>query len=389
MIRFMVQNKKPVAIIASFIVAFILMLAAPQTITLVGQGATFPEPLIIEWIIHFQKEYNNITVVYKGTGSGAGIKAILSRTVDFAGSDAPMTLSEWETANSRYGPILHIPETMGGIAVVFNIPGINNLNLTGEVLADIYLGKIEYWDHENITSLNPSLNLPHERIYVVKRADSSGTTYVFTDYLSRVSDEWKNTIGAKKSFSFPGSIGDRGLSGYGNAGVARVIQQTQFSIGYVEFAYAIKGKLNVAAIKNKAGKFVKPSLETISEAAKYATQLPDPEDCWHKVSIVNSPGENTYPITSFTYLLVYKNQDDPRKCAALKTWLRWILTKGQDYSESLLYPRLPQNVIEMCLSAIERIEAKASSKLVQSFGVFCLSLAIVCFRVDDDEKHFN
>lgn len=388
MIKFIAQNKKFVAMVTLSTIAFILMLSAPQTVVLVGQGATFPEPLIMEWIIHFQKEYNNITVIYKGTGSGAGVKAILSRTVDFAGSDAPMSPSEWKSANNRYGPILHIPETMGGIAIIFNIPGISSLNLTGEVLADIYLGKIEYWDHENISSLNPGLNLPHEKIYVVKRADSSGTTYVFTDYLSHVSEDWKNTIGTQRTFSFPDAIGDRGLSGYGNAGVSRIVQQTHFSIGYVEFAYAIKGNLTSAAIKNRAGKFIKPSLETISKAASYATQLPDPEECWYGVSIVNSPGEDTYPIASFTYILVYKYQEDPRKCAALKTWLRWIITKGQEYSESLLYPRLPQNIIELGLAAVEKIKTRTNVNTVSLLSITFCSFFTTYTRGGDYE-HFN
>ncbi len=381
MLRFMLKNRKFWLLLILFTVPLILMVSAPQAITLVGQGATFPEPLIMEWIIHFQERYGNITVIYKGTGSGAGVKAILSRTVDFAGSDAPMKLSEWEEANRKFGPIFHIPETMGGVAVVFNIPEVEELNLSGDVLADIYLGRIEYWDDPRIVSLNPGVGLPHERIYVVKRADSSGTTYIVTDYLSHVSAEWASTIGKTKTFSFPGAIRDRGLTGYGNAGVAQIIQQIPYSIGYVEFAYAVKGELKTVALRNKAGNFVKPSLETIAEAAKYASPLPDPEESWHNVSIVNSPGENTYPIVSFTYILVYKYQDSPEICAALKTWLRWILTEGQQYSERLLYPSLPQNIVEIGLSAVERLQTNISSEgckfqLCLIFPLFLVSTGI-------------
>ena len=375
MLKYLLKTPKFWLIILMFGLPLVFMVSAPRAITLVGQGATFPEPLIIEWIVHFQKKYNNITVVYKGTGSGAGVKAILSNTVNFAGSDAPLKLSEWEEANRRHGLILHIPEAIGGVAVVFNIPGVDELNLTGDILANIYLGHIEYWDDPNITAINPRIRLPHERIYVVKRADSSGTTYIFTDYLSHVSSEWAERIGKTKAFRFPDELGDRGLAGYGNAGVAQVVQQIPYSIGYVEFAYAVKGELKVVALKNRAGKFVKPSLETIAEAAKYATNLPDPWESWHNVSIVDSPGELTYPIVSFTYILVYKYQKDKTVCSALKTWLRWILTEGQEYSEGLLYPELPQNIVELGLSAVNRIQAEEnaeSSALLVGVSLFLI-----------------
>lgn len=344
-----------------------VMYPREQVIKLHGAGATFPYPLISLWAKEFHDEYPNITVEYQAIGSGGGIRAILDKTVDFAGSDAPLNPNEYANA-SRIGTIMHIPETLGGVVIAYNIPNLNGrLKLTGEIIAEIYLGNISKWNDPRIREVNPNLNLPDKDIIVVKRSDGSGTTYIFTDYLSNVSEAWRERIGKTKIFSFPDRIGNRGLSAPGNPGVTQMIIQNPYSIGYIELAYAHQQNMTTALIRNRDGYFVEGNLTTISAAAAGASKsLPLPWEPWFNATIVNSPGKLSYPISSFTYILVYREQYDYKKFLALKLWLKWILTKGQDYAPTLLYPKLPHEVIKLGLLAVDSLTYLGGSLSAQS-----------------------
>lgn len=347
-----------------------------------GAGATFPYPLIFKWIQEFRKIYPNITVNYQAIGSGGGIRAIIDGTVDFGASDAPLNQEEYEKACLK-GLILHIPETLGAIAIVYNIPNVDKqLRLTGEIIADIYLGKITSWSDPSITSLNPDISLPDHEIIVIKRSDGSGTTYVFTDYLSAVSEEWKERVGKTKIFNFPEEIGDRGISAKGNQGVAGALIQTPYSIAYIEISYALQNDIPTALIKNADGYFVEANLTTISASAVGAIDyLPYAWESWSNVSIVNAPGTNSYPISSFSYILVYANQTSPEKCSALKKWLTWIVTEGQKYAEPLYYAPLPQPVIERNLAAIELIHCEKTDSMHAVSIINTTNFLLFCTRI--------
>ena len=351
------RNIKLISVIIIIsLVGYYFLIPKYNIVQLLGAGATFPYPLIFKWTQEFRKIYPNITVNYQAIGSGGGIRAIIEQTVDFGASDVPLNNKEFEEARKK-GTILHVPETIGAIAIVYNIPELNGrLKLSGEVLADIYLGKIAKWNDPRIASLNPGLNLPDQDIIVVKRSDGSGTTYIFTDFLSAVSEEWKTLIGPTKIFDFPDNIGDRGIAAKGNQGVSGVIQQNPYTIGYIELAYAIQNNFPVALIRNKDGYFVEPNITTIQAAAAgIVQQLPKPWDSWENVSIVYAPGKLAYPLSSLSYILVYAEQRDYRKCLALKKWLSWIVTEGQKFAEELHYVPLPQEIIQLDLLAIEHI----------------------------------
>ena len=356
-----IKSKKValLTIVLTFVFTSSTVIAQPSVsnVTLTGAGATFPYPLISKWINEFQKVYPNITVNYQPIGSGGGIQQIIAQTVDFAGSDAPLNKEEYLNASQK-GTILHIPETIGALVIAYNLPGIDKgLKLSGDIIADIYLGKISRWNDPRILELNMDLNLPDEEIIVVKRSDGSGTTYIFTDYLSKVSEEWSFKIGVTKIFSFPKEVGDRGISAKGNQGVAGAILQNPYSIGYIEFAYAIQSNISVALLRNRAGNFVQPNTTTIrSAAASAAGLLPKPWESWENVSIVNAPGELSYPISSFSYILVYREQSNYGKYKALLKWLTWIVTEGQKYSESLHYVPLPSEIVEIDLEAISTLQ---------------------------------
>ncbi|NOZ82889.1 MAG: phosphate ABC transporter substrate-binding protein PstS, partial [Euryarchaeota archaeon] len=259
-------------------------------------------------------------------------------------SDAPLTEEEY----SRMQGILHIPETLGSVAVVYNLPGVEELRLSGEVLAEIYLGKITRWNDPKIAELNPGVELPDEQIVVVRRSDGSGTTFVFSDYLSSVSGEWREKVGKGKSLSWP-----VGLGGKGNEGVAGLVKQNPYSIGYVELAYAVENGMSYASIKNRAGRFVKPSIESTSAAAAGAApELPKGYESWAEVSIVNAPGEDAYPISSFSYLLVYRDLSvipgmTEAKAKALVEFLWWAVHDGQRYAPELHYAPLPEQVVKL------------------------------------------
>lgn len=350
-------------IIAILVLVAALMLGCAQKpdedvdvskITITGAGASFPYPLISKWAEEYKK-LTGVTINYQSIGSGGGIRQIIAKTVDFGASDAPMTPSEYEKAPG----ILHIPETIGAVVVAYNIPDLNGrLKLSGEVIADIYLGKITKWNDPRIAELNPDLNLPDKEIVVVKRADGSGTTYIFTDYLSSVSEEWAEKIGKGKVFNFPAEVAGRGVQAKGNEGVTATIKQNPYSIGYIELAYAVQNNVPHALIKNKAGNFVDANVETVAAAAaNSAKNLPKGDEPWYDVSIVNAPGENSYPISSFSYLLVYKDLSymPEEKAKALVDFLKWAVTEGQKYAEPLHYVPLPEEVQKHNLETISMI----------------------------------
>jgi len=351
-------------IIAILVLVAALMLGCAQKpdedvdtskITITGAGASFPYPLISKWAEEYKK-LTGVTINYQSIGSGGGIRQIIAKTVDFGASDAPMTPAEYKKAPG----ILHIPETIGAVVVAYNIPDLNGrLKLSGEVIADIYLGKITKWNDPRIAELNPDLNLPDKEIVVVKRADGSGTTYIFTDYLSSVSKEWAEKIGKGKVFNFPPEVASRGVQAKGNEGVTATIKQNPYSIGYIELTYAVQNNVPYALIKNKAGNFVEANVETVAAAAaNSAKDLPKGDEPWHDVSIVNAPGENSYPISSFSYLLVYKDLSymPEKKAKALVDFLKWAVTEGQKYAEPLHYVPLPEEVQKHNLETISMIK---------------------------------
>jgi phosphate ABC transporter phosphate-binding protein len=313
---------------------------APETLTLNGAGATFPYPLISKWSSEYNKIKPDAQINYQSVGSGAGIKQITARTVDFGASDAPLTEQEYANVSG----ILQIPESIGAVVVAYNLPGIQKgVKLSGDVVADIFLGKITKWNDPKIVLLNPEIQFPAKDIIVAHRSDGSGTTFVFTDYLSAVSPDWKSKVAKGKSVNWP-----VGLGGKGNEGVSGLLNQNPYTIGYIELAYAKLQNIPYAYIKNKAGNFIEPTLETSASAAAGAvSKLPFGDASWSSVSIVDAEGNNSYPISSFTYLLVYKDQRDQTKGKILAEFLWWAVHDGQKYSSELLYVPLPNEVISL------------------------------------------
>lgn len=320
-------------------------------ITLQGAGATFPNPLYQKWLSEYGKLHPNVRIDYQSIGSGGGIKQIEAQTVDFGASDAPMTDGELKASP---GELLHVPTVLGAVVITYNVPGTTQpLNLSPEVIADIFLGKLKKWNDPRLKQDNPSSSLPATDIAVVHRADGSGTTYVFTDYLSKVSPEWKSTVGTDKSPKWP-----VGQGGKGNEGVTGQIKQQPNTIGYVELAYANQNKLPVALIKNAGGKFVEPSIDAVTAAAAAAAAI-TPDDL--RVSITNPAGESVYPIASYTYILVYKQQKDAAKGKALVDFLWWGIHDGEQFAKDLQYAPLPQEIVTRAEAKINSITAGGQS----------------------------
>ena len=311
-------------------------ITVPQATSLNGAGATFPQPLYTRWFDIYNTQ-TGIKVNYQGVGSGSGITQITAGTLDFAASDAIMTDAQQKAAEAAFGPILHIPGTSGAEAIIYNLQGIKSgtLKLTGPVLANIYLKKITKWNDPAITALNPGVNLPSQSIAVVHRSDGSGTTYIFTNYLSKVSQDWSTQVGNATSVSWPGDVG-----GQGNAGVAGQVQIIPGAIGYVELAYAIQNNLPWCLMQNKSGKFLEPSLAGTTAAA---TGITLPDDM--KIMITDSANADAYPICGFTWLLVYQNQKDAAKGLAVANVLWWGLHQGQQYAADLSYAPLSAAVV--------------------------------------------
>jgi phosphate transport system substrate-binding protein len=313
-------------------------------ISLQGAGATFPNPLYQKWVSEYGKLHPNVRIDYQSIGSGGGIKQIQEQTVDFGASDAPMKDEELKAAPAE---LVHIPTVLGAVVITYNVASIAQpLHFAPEVVADIFLGKIKKWDDAHIKQDNPGVSLPAADITTVHRSDGSGTTYVFTDYLSKVSPEWKEKVGTDKSPKWP-----VGQGGKGNEGVTGQIKQQPNTIGYVELAYAVQNKLPVALIKNASGKFIEPSIDAVTAAAASAS-TETPEDL--RVSITNATGENAYPISSYTYILAYKEQKSADKGKALVDFLWWGIHDGEQFAKDLLYAPLPKEIVT-------RAEAKINS----------------------------
>ena len=310
-----------------------------------GAGATFPYPIYSTWFHKFHELHPGIQINYQAIGSGGGIRQLLSGTVDFGASDMPMTTQMLAQASTK---VLHFPTVLGADAPTYNLPGLNQqLRFTPEALAAVFLGKIKKWNDPQLTRLNPGLKLPAHDIVIVHRSDGSGTTFVWTDYLSKVSPEWKSEVGASTSVKWP-----TGLGAKGNEGVSGLVQQTPYSLGYVELIYALQNNLSYGLVQNSAGNFIKPDLSSVTAAAAGAAANM-PSD--FRVSITNAPGANAYPISSFTWLLIPASIPNAEKRNALKSFLNWILTDGQTMVQSLGYAPLPPEVKSKELAQISEI----------------------------------
>ncbi len=311
---------------------------------LTGAGATFPAPLYTKWFSEYEK-LTGVKVNYQSIGSGGGIKSITDRTVDFGASDAPMTDEQLKAAK---GEILHVPTALGAVVPTYNLQGLPKpIKFTPETLCGIFMGKIKKWSDPALKADNPELNLPDKDIIVVHRSDGSGTTYIWTDYLSTVCPEWKEKVGKGTSVNWPVGIGAKG-----NEGVSGEVRQNPNSIGYVELIYALQNKLPVGWVKNKAGKFIEPTLESVTAAAAGVAARIPPD---LRVSIVDAEGENSYPVSGFTYLLVYKEQTDKAKAVALTRMMWWAIHDAQQYNAGLGYAPLPAEIIKLAEAKVESI----------------------------------
>jgi phosphate transport system substrate-binding protein len=329
----------------------VLALAPPATaqVKLNGAGATFPSIIYQDWMITYNKAHPDVQLNYQSIGSGGGIRQFSDGTVDFGASDAPMKDSAIAAIN---GNVLHIPTVLGGDVPTYNLPDVKTtLRFTPDVLADIYLGKVTKWSDARIAAANPGVKLPNQDIVVVHRADGSGTTFIWTDYLSKVSAEWDQKVGRGTSVNWP-----VGLGGKGNEGVTATVQQTPGAIGYVELGYAMANKLPAGIVRNKAGKFITPALESITAAAAGAMQTMGPSTDF-RVSITNPDGETAYPIASFTWFLIHKQYSDAAKAGALLKFVWWAETEGQARAAPLGYAPLPQQLRPWIQARLKSITA--------------------------------
>jgi phosphate transport system substrate-binding protein len=317
--------------------------AAPLQIN--GAGATFPYPIYSKWFSEYQAVDPDVQINYQSIGSGGGIRQFLDKTVDFGASDAPMTNEQLGKATS---PVLHIPTVLGAVVLTYNLPEAgDHLKLSSDVVADLFLGKITQWDDKRIAEANPGVKLPATPVLIAHRSDGSGTSNIFTDYLSKVSPEWKSKVGVGPSVNWP-----TGLGGKGNEGVTGLIKQTPGAIGYVELIYAINNKLPVATLRNKAGNWVAPSPKSVTAAAEGALKSM-PEDL--RVSITDAAGKDAYPISGFTYLLVWKDMKSAGpKGKAIVKFLKWAMKDGQKDAEPLAYAPLPR-------ALVKKVEGKIAS----------------------------
>lgn len=313
-----------------------------------GMGATFPYPIYSKWFEEYGKAHPSVRINYQSQGSGAGIRGLTNKTVFFGASDQPM---KDEALKSAPGPILHFPTVLGAVVPVYNIAGVTQeLKFTGPALADIVLGKIKKWNDATLTKLNPGVNLPNADITFVHRSEGSGTTFVWTDYLSKVSPEFKQTVGADASVKWPVGVGAKG-----NEGVTGMVKQSPNSIGYIELVYALQNKVAYGAVQNAGGNFVKASVESVTAAAAGAASTM-PAD--FRVSITNAPGADAYPIASFTWILMYEDPDDKAQGRAMVDFMKWALTDGQKFATELGYAPLPQAVVDAELKALERVKTQ-------------------------------
>ncbi|HEX9607055.1 MAG TPA: phosphate ABC transporter substrate-binding protein PstS [Gemmatimonadaceae bacterium] len=325
--------------------ALFSVVAAAQSVDLTGAGATFPYPIYSKWFADYAQS-TGVKINYQSIGSGGGIRQLSEQTVDFGASDGPM--SDQELATAKGGPVLHFPTVMGAVVITYNVPGLTRpLNLTGDAIADIFAGKITKWNDAQIVAQNRGVALPNSDILVVHRSDGSGTTYIFSDYLTSVSPSWSSTLGKGKEIKWP-----VGLGGKGNEGVAGQVKQTPGSIGYVELAYAKQNSLPFATVRNAAGRFITPPTASVTAAAA-SMKLPKNTD--YRISIANAPGKDSYPISSMTWILVYQNQPDRVKGAKLVNFLRWAYKDGEKTVASLDYAPLPAPMVAQLQNRLKTI----------------------------------
>jgi phosphate transport system substrate-binding protein len=334
-------------LLAAFVAAAVMVVgAAAQNAQINGAGATFPFVIYSKWFDEYNKLHPNVRINYQSQGSGAGIRQVTAQTVFFGATDGPMTDEQLLAAP---GKILHFPTVLGAVVPVYNIPNVNaELKFTGQVLADIFLGKITKWNDPAIVKLNAGVNLPATDITVVHRSDGSGTTYIWVDYLAKLSPEWKSKVGVGTSPNWPTGIG-----GKGNEGVAGLVRQTPGSLGYVELIYALQTKISYGLVQNMAGEFVKGSVESVTLAAASAAGKM-PAD--FRVSITNAPGKGVYPISSFTWLLLYENPKDKATSKIMVDFMKWALTDGQKFAAPLGYAPLPEEVVKLEMAALAKVK---------------------------------
>jgi len=338
------------AILAIAMLGVVGLLAADgQQVLITGAGATFPYPIYSKWFDEYHKKVANVQINYQSLGSGAGIQQVISGTVDFGASDGPMNDQQIKDFHDkRGGNILHFPTVLGADVPTYNVPGVTvALNFTQDALAGIFLGKITKWNDPAITGPNPGVKLPAANIVVVHRSEGSGTTYCWTDYLTKISKEWETKVGRGASVQWP-----VGLGGKGNEGVSGQIKQIPNSMGYVELVYAVQNKMQYGKVKNAAGEFVQADLSSVTAAAASVKEMPDD----FRVSITDAPGKTAYPIATFTWLLIPDKISDPAKDKAIKDFLHWMLADGQNMVEVLDYARLPKAVAAKELKAIAKIQ---------------------------------
>jgi phosphate transport system substrate-binding protein len=319
-----------------------------DTVQINGMGATFPNPIYSKWFTDYNRLHPNIQINYQSQGSGAGIRGLTSKTVFFGASDMPMNEQQLKDAGSA---VLHLPTVLGAVVPVYNLPGVSQeLKFSGPVLADVVLGKITKWNDPALVKVNPGVKLPDTPITFVHRSDGSGTTFIFLDFLGKVSPALKEKVGVNTSVSWPVGVG-----GKGNEGVAGLVSQTPGSLGYVELIYALQNQIAYGSVQNSAGAFVKPSIESVTAAADAAASNM-PED--FRVSITNPQGEASYPAASFTWILLYENPDDKQKAKVMVDFMKWALTEGQQSARELGYAPLPKNVVDMEMKALSRIQVQ-------------------------------
>ena len=326
--------------------ALFALSATAQNVQIDGAGATFPNPIYSKWFSEYNKLHPTVRINYQSIGSGGGIRQLSAGTVFFGASDGPMTNEQLTAAGFR---ITHLPTVLGGVVPVYNITGVTSeLRFTGKVLADIFLGRITKWNDAAIKSLNPGVNLPGEDITIVHRSDGSGTNYIWCDYLSKISPDFKKTVGVSTSVNWPVGVG-----GKGNEGVSGLVRQTPGSLGYVELIYALQNKISYGSVQNAAGEFITASTETVSNCAAAAAKAM-PKD--FRVSITNAPGKGVYPISSFTWLLVQDSPSDKQRGKMFADFVRWALTDGQKYCAELGYAPLPKAVVDLELQRLRQLK---------------------------------
>ena len=340
------STRRTLAIALAAACAVVSAAAAQQTIRINGAGATFPNPIYQKWFSEYNKLHPNVEINYQSIGSGGGIQQVIKQTVFFGATDGPMTNEQLQGAP---GKVTHFPTVLGAVVPVYNLPTVTaELKFSGPVLADIFLGKITKWNDPAIAKLNAGLSLPATDITVAHRADGSGTTYIWVDYLAKVSPEWKSKAGVATSVNWPTGVGGRG-----NEGVAGLVKQTPGAIGYVELIYALQNKIAYGSVLNAAGESVKATVASVTAAAAEAVKSM-PAD--FRVSITNAPGKAVYPISSFTWILLYENAKDKAQAKTMADFMKWALTDGQKFAPDLGYAPLPEAVVKLELAALAKIK---------------------------------